>query len=267
MNIDPPSLIAVSLFESGVTGAVSSLGTISVCHPLFTIKTRLMSKLPFPRYHQIYKGYHANLMCDMSYQVVAFLGFTYFSKKIMENKPLSPKEQFLGGIFAGIVAAPLLSVLERIMILQQVHEGLQHSGSTKQVINSIVRSEGRAGLFRGLTSTILRESISGACFFGLSQCLYSKISKVFDNATLAQSLAYQLSGAISGVLSSPFDLIKTRMQNHIGPNEGLKQCIKEIGVRNLFVGSLARSCTISSTMMAMGFFSNKIQKIMPQANA
>jgi len=244
----------------------TSFVTISSCHPFFTIKTRVMSGLSLPSCHQLYAGYRINLACDVSNQAVAFFAFNFFSKVIMQGKKLSEVENFIGGLFAGAMAAPLLSSLERIMILQQVHipsTSQQSKNSIFNLLKSIGREEGWRGYSRGLAPTFFRESINSACFFGLSQLIHPIAKKHLGDNAGACMLSYQVSGAIAGFLTTPFDLIKTRMQNHVGGHEGLVFHTQKIGMKNLFTGALARSGMISSTMMVMGLISTKIPTLFP----
>jgi hypothetical protein len=108
ISSDTPRLNTVGHF---VSGALTSFCNISVCHPLFTLKTFAMAGRGLPKPSQLYAGYKVNLGCDISNQAVAFGAYGIFQQVIMNHKELSPFEDLLGGLFAGTTAAPLLSML------------------------------------------------------------------------------------------------------------------------------------------------------------
>lgn len=257
-------VLNLSLLGNFVNGAASSTSVISLCHPLFTIKTRLMSGLTFFHSKQIYAGFRANLSCDISNQAVAFFAFNFFSTQIMRNNQLSTGENLLGGIFAGFTSAPLLGFLERIMILQQLTDTHVKPDSMGTTAKKIVDREGWNGFIRGAEATALRESVNASCFFCLSQIIQPIAEKHIESKNVACLIAYQISGAIGGCLSTPFDVIKTRMQNQLGDKSSFLTIIKKIPKKDLFKGVYARILAISSSMMLLGFFSKRIPLFFPE---
>lgn len=261
----------MSLAHHFAKGALTSFCNISIFHPLFTIKTLAMAKLPI-NFKHLYAGYMANLVCDITNQGFAFFSFAFFEKTISRcnQKPLTEIDHFIGGLFAGAVSSPLLSSLERVMIIQQVLENKESLGKQKikaqEIIKQILKKEGPQGFLKGLSPTIGRESINSCCFFGLSKFFNYRLVRITGDESHSKTLSYLLAGAVAGLLTTPFDLIKTRMQQEISPQKSsIKNQVLDItsgkfkNVSKLYVGALPRITMLSATMLGMGFFAEKIQ--------
>lgn len=255
------------------TGVVTSCLNISLFHPLYTIKTHLMSgeKLALK---YMYRGFSTNLLCDVSYQGALFLSYGLIEKEVrlLTKKELSHAQTSICGFLAGVTVAPVISYLERVMIIQQIaHDTLKTDKiSLRKVANQIHRVEGFHGITRGLLPTVLRESLHSTCFFGLSRLFKSTILNQNDDSRLTHA-SYLMAGAIAGLITTPFDLIKTRMQNHISETHmSFQKTVRMLTCdlkkpKNLFQGSLARVSTVSATMLGMGIFSEKIKTFVPKS--
>lgn len=254
---------ALSVAGSLLNGIVTSCVVITICQPIFAIKTNVMSKMPLPKVKQLYVGFRANLACDISYQAVAFAAFSFYAQHIMGGKKLTDRDNFFGGIFAGCMSAPILGFLERTMILQQVDDNPVRKRSITATVKNILAVEGRKGLTKGLSMTMLRESVNSSCFFCLSQLFQSKAEE-YLNPNYACLFSYQLSGAIAGFLSTPLDILKTRIQNNLGLQASLAALIASTSKADLVKSASARILTLSSTMMIMGIASNNIPQYFPK---
>lgn len=274
-TLSPPHQI--NLAGHFATGTFTSLCNISLFHPLFTLKTLSMARIPI-NFRHLYAGYGANLVCDISNQGIAFCAFGFFENRVISIKKtaLSEKENFVGGLFAGTIAAMALNSLERVMIIQQVIENDPTKKATQiaafRVFKSIVKIEGYRGLVRGIYPTIAREAINSSCFFGLSKMMQKQTSKLTENEKLAKSYSYLVAGATAGFLTTPFDLIKTRLQKDISIKpRSIKEEIVNITekklkkIPHLFTGGVPRVIMLSATMLGMGFFSEKIKCYLPQS--
>ncbi len=266
---------------SGCNAGISSFLNISIWQPLFTVKTTVMTGKGMPCIHTLYKGYGANLVCDITNQGTAFVANKFFTNVIMNSKPLSLSEECLGGMFSGAASAPLLSFFERIMILQQDmanNPNVSEKKSAHQLIRDIWDKEHVKGFGRGCLVTAGREAINFGCFFGLSKVLKREMEKWMPDTKLPSSIPYLFAGVIGGSLTTPFDLIKTRMQASIGSKDtasdiafkilrqGLKagQCITVSDVRKLFLGGSYRALTIGATMATFGPFTEKVPEFLPE---
>lgn len=255
-----------------MTGMLTSCFNISLFHPLYTAKTCFMSEKNVALKH-LYKGFFANLLCDVSYQGVLFLSYGLIEKQALSwaKRKLTPIETSACGFIAGLTVAPLISYLERVMIIQQIaHESLKTDKiSLAKVALKKHETEGLKGAVRGLCPTMLRESIHATCFFGLSKLFKQAIGPLEEDSSSTSHICYLMAGASSGLITTPFDLVKTKMQHEISPShKSMREIIKEITSdfkkpQKLFMGASARVATTSATMMGMGYFSDKIKHIIP----
>jgi hypothetical protein len=110
----------------------------------------------------------------------------------------------------------------------------------------------------------MRESTNSACYFGLSKAIRPKIEKHTGNPDIAYVSSFFFSGALAGFITTPFDLVKTRMQNEIGDRRGLWTIFKNVGLKNMFTGSIARSAMLSTTMTSMGVVSSILPILFPK---
>ena len=144
----------------------------------------------------------------------------------------------IGGFMGGVVSTTLLLPLDIIKLRLQVTESTNTDPNRKyrnfralRIIGGIIKYEGMAGLYQGLTPAVLGSSISwGGYFFFYENFkqLYvryknDRITATTANTTTTSSTTAQLtsidnfvlactSGAIMVGLTNPIWLIKTRMQ-------------------------------------------------------
>lgn len=261
-------------FGNLATGVITSCLNISLFHPLYTLKTCLMSNEPFAMKY-IYRGFGTNLLCDVSYQGALFCSYGLIEKEALAltQRKLTPLETSICGFIAGTSVAPVISYLERVMIIQQIaHDTLKHDKiSLWQVAKKINQTEGVKGLSRGLFPTVLRESFHSTCFFGLSKLYKEALAPKADEGAISTHISYLMAGATAGLVTTPFDLVKTKMQNHITHQRtSTAQLVRELTgdfkfMHKLFTGASARVATVSATMLGMGYFSEKIKSKMPSS--
>lgn len=225
----------------------------------------------------LYAGFRVNLVCDVANQALAFGAFGLYQAEMnmRHKRALSSYEKVAGGMVAGIVASSLLTFVERLMIIEQVGFSQLKTNHVKpqvfEIASYILKQEGAKGLYKGFIPTVMRESINSMFYFGFSKIFHQKIQQhVADEK--AKVLSYALSGAASGFLTTPFDLIKTRMQKQIGQtscsswDEVKAATGGEIGqFRALFKGALARSAMLSTIMVGMDFFASHTETFIPAA--
>ena len=248
-----------------IHGMLSSLITIPLCHPLFTVKTRQMTGQGFPPLREVYRGYGANQFCDVNYVAVAYLANNFFTKTIMQGKELNTAELFLGGFFSGIIAAPIQAVIERVMIVQQA---AKVELSTQKTLLSIYKQGGALGIFRGITPTMWREATNCTCFFALSKTIEPTLKKTLNGSDLASPVAYLVSGMIAGFVTTPFDLAKTLMQEDVTGSITVKKAYKQLlgkGYHGLFRGATARMATIGATTACLGILTKVIPPLLPSS--
>lgn len=233
----------------------------------------------------LYRGYRANLACDLANQVVNFYAYAILKEMAINyaQRHLGDWENATVGASGGAVSAGLLTSLERIMIIQILRAkdpsylSAGKPSSMLGVAKEIVQVEGIKALTRGLAPTILRESTNSFCFFGLTRIIQPAIEKrvVYEGAqqSSAQSMgivasSYFTSGVLAGSSTAFFDAVKTRMQKEITPapvsmRKVSGQLVREIissseGRRGFGKAALARSGISGISMALMGTLAETI---------
>lgn len=234
----------------------------------------------------LYRGYRANLTCDVANQVVNFYAYAFFKDAIEKrlDRKLGDWENATVGAFGGATSAAMLTSLERIMIIQILRAkdpsylSAGKSSSMFGVLKEIVRAEGvTKALSRGLAPTILRESTNSFCFFGLTRIIQPALEErvVMEGSEKSQvqelgivAASYFTSGVLAGSSTAYFDAVKTRMQKEITPKRvsmtdvSLQLAREIIGSSEGRVGfgkaALARSGISGISMALMGTLAETI---------
>ncbi|KAI9638961.1 mitochondrial carrier domain-containing protein [Dioszegia hungarica] len=228
-----------------IAGGVAGLAEALVCHPLDTIKVRMqLSKSRkarglkplgfFATGRQIaaretplglYKGLGAVVSGIVPKMAIRFASFEKYRGLLMDAEgKVSSKGTFLAGLGAGATeAVAVVTPMEVIKIRLQAQ---QHSladpldvpryRNAAQAAFTIVREEGLATLYRGVTLTALRQATNQ----GVNFTAYQQFKKLALDAqpTLTDLPSYQtmvlglISGAMGPFSNAPIDTIKTRIQ-------------------------------------------------------
>ena len=132
----------------------------------------------------------------------------------------SPLVHFAAGWLAASVSAVLLSPLEVLKTKQQSSLGLSQNLRADRLLLHIVRTEGVAGLYRGLVPTLLGVGPTRAIFFGgynfLKQALEgsgpAQQQQQQQHASHLHLLAAAVASMASVTITSPVWVVKTRLQ-------------------------------------------------------
>ena len=123
----------------------------------------------------------------------------------------------LTGSLGQLAASPFDVVKVRLQAdgrLRSVGQAPRYAGFVDAMVR-IPREEGFGGFFKGLAPSIQRAAIINGC--GIASYDYTKniVKSVLGttDGLLPQALAAVVSGFVSAVVSTPFDVLKTRMMN------------------------------------------------------
>lgn len=213
-------------------------------HSLDTVKTRQQGD-PYrpPKYHALGNTYYAiwrqeGLLRGLYGGVLpAFVGsfggtFIFFgtyewSKRIMLDYGINPASSYLAaGFIADLAASPLYVPTEvlktRLQLQGRFNNPHFKSGynyrSTTNAITTIVRQEGLAALFYGYRATLGRDLPFSALQFAFYE--KEREAAIWWEGTRNLSLPVEIlvgatAGGAAGVLTCPFDVVKTRMQTQV----------------------------------------------------
>lgn len=102
------------------------------------------------------------------------------------------------------------------------------SVGVRQALRSILKSEGPAGLYRGIGAMGLGAGPAHAVYFSV----YEACKKYFSNGNPNNSAAHAVSGVFATVASdavfTPMDMVKQRLQLSNSPYGGVWDCVKRV---------------------------------------
>lgn len=130
----------------------------------------------------------------------------------------------------------------RIQGNNDVTEANEKKPSVCRVIRNIYKTDGLKGLFRGLRSTIARESVGCSIFFGSYEWTREKLKPVGKKKEDCDAGATLTAGAVAGLFMwsvvYPIDVLKSRVQMSEGVGEIslIKKEIRNVGLRGLYCG-------------------------------
>lgn len=158
----------------------------------------------------LYRGYIPPLIGGCLQNSFIFSSEYYFSQK------LNNKNNIYTGILAGSLTSLIVSPFELIKCNLQINNKL----SLKEVILN-----NRKNMFRGLSLTMLRDSIGYGIYFSSYRYLQEKYNNPLINGGI--------SGMLSWIYSYPIDVIKTKYQIS---NNSIKSIIKQQTLKSLTSG-------------------------------
>lgn len=250
--------------KSVIAGSVAGMASVVVCHPLDTIRTRLqISPLRFRGFvdcarqtleregaHGLYKGFLPPFFSQAVYKSVIFTTSSKLRNDVLPRANLSPSAvSLLSGAIAGGLNAFLVTPVELIRNRLQVQYESQRASRTYRgtfhCVAQVVQHEGVLALWKGLTTTVLRDSLGVACYFLGYDFARERLSKI--QALQGQDTAVLLTaGAFGGIsfwaIALPFDTVKSLIQvdgtrgNYTGLVASTTRLVREHGMSHLFRG-------------------------------
>lgn len=242
----------VSLISGGCAGTATDL----VFFPIDTIKTRLQAKGGFfanGGWKGIYNGLGSVTIASAPSASLFFITYDGIKKSeiMTQNLPLLVTHMVAASF--GEIAACLVRV--PCEVIKQRTQTCKQGMSSLQSLQSIIRSrEGIMGLYRGWSITIFRE----IPFTVIQFPLYEWMKKNFattknDGEKLSlwrSAICGSIAGGIAAALTTPLDVIKTRIMLHnekvsiakiikddIIAHDGYKGFIKGIGPRTMWISA------------------------------
>jgi hypothetical protein len=194
----------------------------------------------------LYRGIGASLANEVGQMSLQFL----FAGALKAR--LGSEREMLAAAAGGAIVAVVASPLELLMIQQQ-----SYGGGLVGTVRGIVRDHGLAasGLYRGLIPCIARDSIYVGGMLGVTPVVQRQLLDSTSLSTAQASLAASAVGGIfGGVVSHPFDVVKTCMQGDLerasyGSMLGTaRTLLAQGGLRRLFSGVFFRTVNITGTV-------------------
>lgn len=243
------------------SGAVAGFTVDAVLFPLDTLKTRLqlaktVVKAPGALFNGLYAGFGPAVVASAP-AAAAFFGAYDYVKRVLSEHPLGGQEKYapfchliaaaVGDIAGSTVRAPFEVVKQRVQ--SGVYAG---AGAA---VRATFAKEGLPGFFTGYGSLVIRELPFDAIQFPLYEYLKKVASERKGGRPLQTwetSVCGSIAGAVSATITTPLDVVKTRLmtQSMTAPKykgivHGIRTIAREEGPKALMAGLVPRVMWIS----------------------
>ncbi|PHT50327.1 Protein MITOFERRINLIKE 1, chloroplastic [Capsicum baccatum] len=264
-------------------GGIAGAFTYVCLHPLDTIKTKLQTKGASEIYSGavdafvktfqskgilgFYSGVSAVIVGSTASSAVYF-GTCEFGKSILskfEGYPsvlIPPTAGAMGNIVSSAIMVP------KELITQRMQAGAK--GRSWQVLMRILEKDGILGLYAGYSATLLRNLPAGVLSYSSFEYLKAAVLSSVKKERLEpfQSVCCgALAGAISASLTTPLDVVKTRLMTQVhseaankaaavmvtGVSATVRQILKEEGWVG-FTRGMGPRVLHSACFSALGYF-------------
>ncbi|XP_010063881.2 protein MITOFERRINLIKE 1, chloroplastic [Eucalyptus grandis] len=264
-------------------GGIAGAFTYVCLHPLDTIKTKLQTKGASEMYRNtldavvktfqsrgilgFYSGISAVVVGSTASSAVYF-GTCEFGKSVLsgvEDFPavlIPPTAGAMGNVVSSAIMVP------KELITQRMQAGAK--GRSWDVLLRILEKDGVLGLYAGYSATLLRNLPAGVLSYSSFEYLKAAVLSRTKQANLEplQSVCCgALAGAISASLTTPLDVVKTRLMTQVhseatskaaavmygGVAATVKQILKEEGMVG-FTRGMGPRVVHSACFSAIGYF-------------
>ncbi|PXF40310.1 putative S-adenosylmethionine carrier 2, chloroplastic [Gracilariopsis chorda] len=243
-------------------GAVAGFTVDAVLFPLDTLKTRMqlassaVPKSPAALLTGLYAGFGPAVVASAP-AAAAFFGVYDYVKRVLEEfasrdkARLAPLCHVVAAAAGDVAGSTVRAPFE--VVKQRLQSGL-YSGVGAAVRGTLAK-EGLGGFYTGYGSLVLRELPFDAIQFPLYEYLKTvamRRKRGGQLETWETSVCGSIAGAISAALTTPLDVVKTRLmtQNVAAPKyngivHGISTIAREEGAKALMAGVIPRVMWIS----------------------
>ena len=195
------------------------------------------------------RGLTASMMRELSYSSLR-LGLyepgKHFAAMLLHDSGESLWEKIAAGFFSGAIGSAIASPTDLIKIrFQSVMPGdPPRYKNTFAAFGEIFRAEGVAGLYKGVSPTIVRAGIlTSAQLSSYDHTKYLLLkNEIFEEGHTLHLCAALVSGLVTTVAMNPVDVIKTRIMESRVPYKGPLDCfwktVQNEGLFSLYKGFL-----------------------------
>lgn len=220
------------LFEGVIAGGTAGVVVETALYPIDTIKTRLQAARGGGQIalKGLYSGLAGNLAGVLPASAIFVGVYEPAKQKLLKMLPenLSAVAHLtagaLGGLAASFVRVPTEVIKQRMQTRQ--------FASAPDAVRLIVSKEGFKGLYAGYGSFLLRDLPFDAIQF----CIYEqlrigyKLAAKRDLNDPENAVIGAFAGALTGAITTPLDVIKTRLmvQGSANQYKGIIDCVRTI---------------------------------------
>ncbi|GME93702.1 unnamed protein product [[Candida] boidinii] len=234
-----------SLVHCMLAGGFGGMVGDSLMHSLDTVKTRQQGASHISKYSStipayltilkeegfrkgLYSGYSAAMLGSFPSAAIFFLTYETTKRIFIDEFGFNETLTYLGGGFLGDFVSSIFYVPSEVLKTRLQLQGRYNnphfdSGynytSLFDAINKIIRQEGWQALFFGYKATLVRDLPFSALQFAFYEefrrwafDLSKKNSEKENLNVLSELVTGAAAGGLAGIITTPLDVIKTRMQ-------------------------------------------------------
>lgn len=170
---------------------------------------------------RLYRGIAAPILVEAPKRATKFAANEQYSKLYMSltgEKRMTQKLSIATGVSAGITEAFVVVSFELVKIRMQDKANAGKYLNTMDCIKKILAQEGPLAFFKGLESTVWRHAAWNGGYFGVIHGVKSMLpaAQTSQEQLVNNFIAGSIGGTFGTMLNTPFDVVKTRIQNQSG---------------------------------------------------
>ncbi|KAI7875753.1 mitochondrial carrier domain-containing protein [Mucor mucedo] len=224
-----------SSFEKVVSACTGAVITMSFMNPLDVVKTRLQETSTNGTRHYtgtidglskifknegifaLWRGLLPGLVMALPSTAIYFVGYDYIRDQTRlshyANTALDTYSPLWAGGLARTMSALVVSPLELFRTRMQSAEGINGFSDVWKGVSRMVQREGPQALWRGLLPTMLRDvPFSGIYWMGYEKIKHNLEQRQDLTHFQTSFISGASSGMIAAIITTPFDVVKTRRQ-------------------------------------------------------
>ena len=226
----PPAAVPlISPSQEIFAGFIAGVADAFACHPVDVVKTQSqVSNVPLSRpfFHEIYTQgqrhgishlYRGVLPAALRPQALVMFVGNEWTKRLtvpaggMHTTSSATSAAFLTGYIESLAVTPF----EAVKVRMQLKENMARYTSSLQCASAMLRHEGVASFYTGLSASCCRNYIFNAVYFG---SIFKMKSELFTAPHDLSEQAIQnlstgiVAGCVATLFKMPFDVVKSRMQ-------------------------------------------------------
>lgn len=169
-------------------------------------------------FSRLYRGIVAPVLVEAPKRATKFAANEQYSKLYMSmtgQKHMTQGLSVATGVSAGITEAFVVVSFELVKIRMQDKANAGRYKNTLDCVLKIAREEGPLAFFKGLESTVFRHASWNGGYFGVIHGVKAALPKATtpQETLLNNFIAGSIGGTFGTILNTPFDVVKTRIQN------------------------------------------------------
>ncbi|RIA87319.1 mitochondrial 2-oxodicarboxylate carrier 1 [Glomus cerebriforme] len=248
-------------------GGIAGTSEILVMYPLDVVKTRFQLQVSgaggetytsiadcFKKiiknegFSRLYRGILPPILVEAPKRAIKFSANEQYStllKKIYGVDKMNQSLSIQAGISAGCTEAVVIVPFELVKIRLQDKESAGKYNGTFDAITKIIRHEGPFALYNGLEATVWRHATWNGGYFGVIFTIRKSLPKAENKQQQLRNnfIAGAVGGTVGTIINTPFDVVKTRIQNDSGIVKkynwtlpAVATVAKEEGIKALYKG-------------------------------